>query len=91
MPIDPYINNSIPLNHNIQEDNTQANQIDKFNSNTTISDNNPRNETGQLRDQSNYSTNSKVINSKKRKRKSLTIPKTTKTKTTNVNLAVMKQ
>ena len=64
MPLDPNINNAIPLDCNAQENNTQATQIDKSNSNTNIQENNSRVETGQQSDQPYNSRNSKVINSK---------------------------
>ena len=36
VPLDLHIKNAIPLNHNIQEDDAQTNQIDKSNSNINI-------------------------------------------------------
>ena len=89
MPLDPNINNAIPQNCNIQEDNAQVNQTEKSNSNTNIQDNNSRNETGQQKDQSNNSSNAKVINSKKGKGNPQQYQTNVRTKT--VNLAVMKQ
>ena len=64
--LDPNINNTIPLNHNVLEENAQTNEIDKSNSNINIQDNNSRVETGRQRDESNKSNNSIVINCKKK-------------------------
>ena len=81
VPLNPNINNTIP--QNLQEDNTQANQTNKPNSHTKIQENNARVEIGQRKDQSDN------CNSKKRKRKSSTMPSKNNKKT--VNRAVMKQ
>ena len=90
--LEPDINNKIPQNHNIQEENIKANRVDKSNSNTNIQKNNSMVETSQYINELNNSNNSKVINSKKREIKSSTISnKTKQNKTKKVNRAVVKR